>query len=631
MRFVVLDFETYFDDEYTLRKMTTEAYIRDPRFEAHGAAIKWQANIPARWYDEKELRYVFKQEDWSDIILCAHHAHFDGLILNHHYDVRPRKWCCTLAIARQILGNHLSVSLDSVRRHFGMPSKSTPYGLFKGRHWNELDRTTQQQVGDGACDEVESIWRLFGMFSKSFPPDQYEYIDTTIRMFTQPMLRADIDLLAKIWQDENNAKHARMASLGVSVDQLQSADKFAELLRKEGIEPETKTSPKGNEIYAFAKNDEFMYGLLDDSNERVRALAEARLGAKSTIMQTRAETYGFMAQRGPLCVYLKPYGADTMRPSGGDKGNFLNLKRPDPDNPKAGSPIRKSLMAPEGYLLAPVDLSQGEFRIGAYVAEHHELLEKLRVGVDPYIDIASKFYHEQIYKPKSGDPREIEMKQKRGCGKQAMLMCQYGCAAPKFQKTAAAGLYGPSVDMSIDEAERFVNLYRDENYPVVNYWKTGGRMLSRLAGGPPLDWGPLHIKDKRLYAPNGLYLHFETLEYHRPTQEEIDELDLPRYKWDGFWRVKTRNGWKEIWGSKLLQNICEFLQQCVVVEAMNRITRRGYRVLNHPYDELLCLVPKDGREEKHLEILIAEMKQAPSWLPNIPLDAEGSLGERYDK
>ena len=40
MRFVVLDFETYFADDFTLSKMSTEAYIRDPRFVAHGAAIK---------------------------------------------------------------------------------------------------------------------------------------------------------------------------------------------------------------------------------------------------------------------------------------------------------------------------------------------------------------------------------------------------------------------------------------------------------------------------------------------------------------------------------------------------------------------------------------------------------------
>src|SRR6202453_2740375 len=138
MRPVVLDFETYFGDDYTLSKMTTEAYIRDPRFEAHGAAIKWDKSTSAVWYDQRELAYVLKEEDWSDVFLICHHSQFDGLILSHHYDIHPAMFGCTLSMARLLLGNHLSVSLDAVRKHFGMPSKINPYGLFKDKRWEEL-------------------------------------------------------------------------------------------------------------------------------------------------------------------------------------------------------------------------------------------------------------------------------------------------------------------------------------------------------------------------------------------------------------------------------------------------------------------------------------------------------------
>lgn len=162
MRPVVFDAETFFSDDYTLSKMSTEAYIRDPRFEAHGASIKWTAATSAQWYDGRELRYRLKEEDWSDVFLICHHSQFDGLILSHHYNVRPKMWGCTLSMARLLLGNHLSVSLDSVRKHFGMPLKSTPYNLFRGKHWNELTKPIQDQVAEGACDEVESIWQIFG-------------------------------------------------------------------------------------------------------------------------------------------------------------------------------------------------------------------------------------------------------------------------------------------------------------------------------------------------------------------------------------------------------------------------------------------------------------------------------------
>ena len=165
MQVVVIDFETHFDrSSYTLSKMSTESYIRDARFEAHGAAIKWQHNIPARWYPEKELRHVLKEQDWFDIFLIAHHMAFDGLILSHHYGVFPKMLGCTLSMARLMLGNHLSVSLDQVRKHFGMPLKTTPYDQMTGKYWREMSPTVQQIVADGCCDEVESVWIIFCRF-----------------------------------------------------------------------------------------------------------------------------------------------------------------------------------------------------------------------------------------------------------------------------------------------------------------------------------------------------------------------------------------------------------------------------------------------------------------------------------
>ena len=163
MRFCAIDFETEFDQDFSLSRLSTEQYIRDPRFKAHGAAIKWSKDHAAKWYDEPQLRYILSQEDWSDVFLISHHAHFDHLILSHHYSVVPGMSGCTLSMARLLLGNHISVSLDSVRAQFDMPVKRTPYNLFKGKRWNELDQPTRDLVAEGACDEVESIWKLFGI------------------------------------------------------------------------------------------------------------------------------------------------------------------------------------------------------------------------------------------------------------------------------------------------------------------------------------------------------------------------------------------------------------------------------------------------------------------------------------
>jgi hypothetical protein len=220
---------------------------------------------------------------------------------------------------------------------------------------------------------------------------------------------------------------------------------------------------------------------------------------------------------------------------------------------------------------------------------------------------------------------------KRGMGKQGRLMCIYGAAAPKYRATAAAGLYGPKVFMSLEEAERHVRTAR-EMMPAVcaphtGYWAQASKMLARLAGGEAMQWGPLLVKDRRIFLPNGCPLIYDTLEYYHPGPEE----DVREFERKGYWRVKTRRGWKTMWGSKLTQHICEAVSRVIVSQAMIRINRMGYRTLNWPYDELLCLIPKDGKEDWHLARCEAEMKREVPWLPGLPLDCESHLGERYAK
>lgn len=297
--------------------------------------------------------------------------------------------------------------------------------------------------------------------------------------------------------------------------------------------------------------------------------------------------------------------------------NWLNFKR--------GSPIRRAVKAPQGFYLAPIDASQIEFRVCCYLAGQNDVVEQLRRGEDPYIGIASQFYGEQIYKPEKDDPRRLEMEQKRGAGKQAKLMCQYGASGKQFQATAKSGQYGPPINMTLDQAEAFVQLYRRTHpaicAPRTGYWAQCERILARLAGGEPMMFGPMLIKDHRIYI-EGAPMIYDTIEYFG------GDVGNPKTGW----RVKKRDGWRFIWGSKLTQNICEGVSRMIVSQAMIRIKKKyGIRTLNWPYDELLLLIPKDGREEEMLQLCIAEMTVEPTWLPGIPLAAEGHLGAVYEK
>ncbi|MGU7895859.1 hypothetical protein, partial [Escherichia coli] len=78
MRLITFDVETYYDGDYSLRKLTTEEYIRDPRFEVIGFALKVDAK-PAVWFsaDFETLRTVLSRIPWDKVALVSHHAMFD--------------------------------------------------------------------------------------------------------------------------------------------------------------------------------------------------------------------------------------------------------------------------------------------------------------------------------------------------------------------------------------------------------------------------------------------------------------------------------------------------------------------------------------------------------------------------
>lgn len=610
-------FETFFSDEFTLKKLSTESYIRDPRFVAHGAAVKWSPSTSAVWYDEKELRWQLKQHDWSQTFLICHHSQFDGLILSHHYGVVPRMWGCTLSMARQVLGNHISVSLDSVRAQFGLHAKRTPYNLFKGKHWHEMTPAVQDEVADGACDEVESIWKLFCMMMQNnhhpFPAEELEVIDTTIRMFTEPRLTADIPLFRKVWEDEAARKQNLLARLGISESRLASADAFADLLRERGVEPDMKPGkplPDGTPkpIYAFAKDDPFMEELLVDEDEELRALAEARLGIKSTLLQTRAETVGRMAERGPVCIYLRYCGAHTSRWSGGDRSNFQNWTN--------GSEINAALIAPAGYLIAEPDSSQIECRLLNYIAGQEDKVEDFRLDRDPYVGVASAFYGYEVNKKDHPEQRQL--------GKVVELQAGYGSGGPKIAHTIRVKSRG---QIRLDEAGglKARDAYRTTHPMVVQLWRTAEWVLQRMHVFASFDWGPMRVQcdaergTRRIVLPNGLHLIYDTLERYR--DDEGDE----------YWRLKTRKGWAKLYGAKLVENVIQALARVVVSQAMIRLKHRGYRCVCTKHDSLWLLIPKDdGRLEEHKAAIISEMSVTPSWLPGIPLAAEfKTIGERY--
>lgn len=586
MNLICLDFETFFSDDYTLKKLTTEAYIRDPRFEGLLVGIKAKGDAPY-WVPQEMLASHLAQFDWSETAVIAHHAHFDGLILSHHFGIKPAFWFCTLSMARLIHGNHIGLSLGSLAGHYNLQAKTVPYDLFKGKRWKDLSLEVRNSLGEGACHDVALTFDIFQRLAGSFPSEEYVVVDSTIRFFTEPSLVGDASLFAKVRDESWQRKNEMLYELGVGEKDLASADKFVRLLEAEGVEVPLKKGKK-KMIPCVAATDPFMKELENDENPRVANLARARIDVRSTINETRAGRLAGMAERGVLPVYLSYCGAHTTRWSGGDRVNFQNL------TPE----LRPGVRAPEGYRFGRIDQSQGECRVLNWLAGQWGVVERFKRGEDPYLPMASAYYRREITKVN---------KLERQLGKVLELMCGFGAGDLKIQ----ASLRRAGLVVELSEAKNGKDVYRNTHREVVAYWNTAEWMLRKLVDRSTCLWGPMEIRDGRIYLPNGAWLDFTSLKYENAE-----------------WSLHTRYGWTKYYGAKLIENVVQALSRVITSQAMIKIRNAGIRVVGCAHDDLWFLAPI-GEEEKTVQFCIDMMAMTPSWAPGLPLGAEGHLGQSY--
>ena len=105
---VVVDAETYFTTEYSLKKKkyNISEYIRDSQFKLQCMAIKIGSD-PTQVYFGDEIEDRLHTIDWSNTALLAHNCSFDGFILSHHFGIVPAYYLDTLSMARAVHSNSI--------------------------------------------------------------------------------------------------------------------------------------------------------------------------------------------------------------------------------------------------------------------------------------------------------------------------------------------------------------------------------------------------------------------------------------------------------------------------------------------------------------------------------------------
>lgn len=612
---IILDFETFYSKDFSLSKLTMEEYLRSPEFEIIGVSVK-QDDGPIEWITgaKEHIRERLLYYDIPNATVVAHNAAFDVAILEWHFGLRPKMIIDTLSIARARVGLSCGCSLRSLAQHFSLGEKGTEIYNTLGKHLCDFSQSELAAFGDYCKQDVNLTAKLVPVLLTGFPSQELALIDCTIRMFTEPVIELDTPLLEKHLSEVLEKKAKLLDLVGHDGrEAFMSNDKFAALLRAEGVDPPTKVSERtGKTTYAFAKTDDGMRDLLVHPNERVQALAAARLGLKSTIEETRTQSFIDISKRGPMPIQLNYYGAaNTGRFSGGGSINPQNLPR--------GGVLRQSMRAPEGYCIVACDSSNIEVRVEATLAWEENLLKVFREGGDVYCSFGEQIYGHPINKHDNPEERRI--------AKTAVLGLGYGTGWKKLQ----AALKNGGTVLPDEECQRIVNLYRSHYSSISRLWKQCSLALDHMYKGYRDSIGTLNLQvDPRTMSitlPNGLKIQYPDL------QAEAGEMG-PEYTYKAL-RMRKR-----IYGPMAAENITQALARIVVsyqmlaiqecLRARDRKMNDGKirKIVHFVHDEVVVVVPEEEKENtmKMMELI---MSRPPSWAPNMPVSCEAGGGKTY--
>lgn len=596
---IVIDFETYYTTEYSLKNKTVTEYVHSAGFQIIGVAYKLDDNDIVWLNGNQQIKKELRELPWEDSVVVAHNAIFDAYILEHKIKVTPLRYFCTMMGARPIIASKTgSVSLATVSKEFGFGEKGTE--VYNARDKTLFDFTKEELAayGEYCVNDVQLTYLIYqycmGWFELNNVghPDEIDLIDLTIKKFTRPRIELDVPKIIEALRKETEERIDLLFSTGVERGDLLSNEKFAGLLRGRGVTPPMKVSnTTGQPTYAFSKTDRSFKALLN--NPLVSDLVKARLKIKSTMMETRLETFRRIGLKSPkrlLPIPLLYYGAHTGRFSGMDGINMQNLPR--------GSVLREAMIAPEGSVVVAADLSQIEARLTACFCGQWDLVEQFARGDDVYSNFAGDIFGYKV--TEETHPRE------RFIGKTGILSLGYQSGAQKYHDTLN-DVFGVPIERQ--EADEVVFTYRQRFKQIRNMWYELEDYITCMYRGVRRELGPVQFDHNKVILPNGMPIYYHDLKSDKS------------YVHNGRDRAY-------VYGGRLLENIVQALARIVMTTAELRLARHGLYAAMSVHDELVFVV-KEENAPLIKEVVKQVMEHPVSWMPELPVACKVNSGRTY--
>jgi hypothetical protein len=233
-----------------------------------------------------------------------------------------------------------------------------------------------------------------------------------------------------------------------------------------------------------------------------------------------------------------------------------------------------------------------------------------------YSDFASEIFGVRITKANVPE---------RFVGKTGILQLGYASGWVKFQKTVLNNSRNTETPIVLSDTQSMdiVQKYRRKYLAIPYTWRELDQILSIVGSLPRFGEGEGVTKKcvtfyrNMMMGPTGLPVHFPDLHF--------DDEKAAWYFTDGKKPRRT-------YGASLLETISQHSSRCVVMSAAVRLRNPmlniGARMVHSSHDELVYHVPTANIEHAKMWAEL-EMKRPPAWAPDLPLDVESGVGQRY--
>jgi len=680
---VTIDFETYYDGDYSLTKLSTSEYVRDPRFKIQMMGLKI-GHGKTRIVGPKLVASTLAAIDWSTHALLCHNTLFDGFILGDRFDIHPHHLYDTLAMARGLHSNEIGAGLDEVSQFYGGQGKIKDV-LETTKGVKDWSLTLFRSLAPYCINDVDETLRVFSRMLPQMPAEEIAHIDWITRCFTSPVLRIDLPLVQKEYERElrerdelmyaavdpskydvggelydynvfnktilknkkERALEDKERDLLIIKRIIGSNRMFAQLLVNEGVSPPTKTSPAYLKkppderdpdkefVYAFSKTDRDFLDLASDmedwgfdmeDSEQVK-LAMAKQTRLTDLINVRlaikSTTNITRAER-----FLKagengkclPVGYSYYRAHTGRLGGNNKMNM---QGLKRGGKLREAILAPEGQVICVVDSGQIEARQNAWLWGQDDLLDDFRAA-DRW-DKSKGVAH--------GNDRDAY------CKFADLIYPNREITAENFLerfvgKVCVLGLGyqmgGPKLQITLAAGALGgppVNFSLSKCYEIVNAYRLKNNKIK-------LGWERCQgiIRDMYQGVPGAW----------GPLSWEKDKVWLPngmalkypklQYTLNGDfeeWTYQSGDMRKKIYGGLLCENFVQALARIVVFSQTLKISQRN-RIVLSTHDEASALAKaRDGQST--LDRMMMLMRAPLKWCATMPLNCEGSVAVHYSK